>query len=193
MFLKDKHSADGVFEKFKARLVAGGDQQDKNLYENLSSPTTATCFVMAVAAIAAAENRKVMVIDIGGAFLNAKMPSEGISVHVSLDKVMAGMLCEIDPGNRKFVCENGRMIVRLDKALYGCVEAAKLWFDDLTLKLMGHGLCANHLDVCVFNKTVNNTQLTVVVHVDDLLVTSTSKELLMDFDQYLRSVYPETL
>ena len=192
MFLKDKHSADGVFEKFKARLVAGGDQQDKNLYENLSSPTAATCSVMAVAAIAAAENRKVMVIDIGGAFLNAKMPSEGISVHVSLDKVMAGMLCEIDPGNRKFVCENGRMIVRLDKALYGCVEAAKLWFDDLTLKLMGHGLCANHLDVCVFNKTVNNTQLTVVVHVDDLLVTSTSKELLMDFDQYLRSVYPET-
>ena len=36
MFLKDKYFASGVFEKFKARLVAGGDQQDKGLYENLS-------------------------------------------------------------------------------------------------------------------------------------------------------------
>ena len=42
MFLKDKYSASGVFDKFKARLVAGGDQQDKGLYENLSSPTAAT-------------------------------------------------------------------------------------------------------------------------------------------------------
>ena len=33
MFLKDKYFASGVFEKFKARLVAGGDQQDKGLYE----------------------------------------------------------------------------------------------------------------------------------------------------------------
>ena len=57
MFLKDKWTAAGLFDKFKARLVAGGDQQDKTLYDNLSSPTAATSSVLTVAAIAAAEWR----------------------------------------------------------------------------------------------------------------------------------------
>jgi hypothetical protein len=57
MFLKDKYFASGVFQKFKARLVAGGDQQDKGLYENLSSPTAAISSVLAAAAIAASEGR----------------------------------------------------------------------------------------------------------------------------------------
>ncbi len=65
MFLKDKYFASGVFEKFKARLVAGGDQQDKGLYENLSSPTAATSSVLAAAAIAASEGRSAITIDIG--------------------------------------------------------------------------------------------------------------------------------
>jgi len=62
MFLKDKYSASGAFDKFKARLVAGGDQQDKGLYENLSSPTAATSSVLTVAAIAASEGRNVITI-----------------------------------------------------------------------------------------------------------------------------------
>ena len=35
MFLKEKYLPTGVFEKLKARLVAGGNQQDKNLYDDL--------------------------------------------------------------------------------------------------------------------------------------------------------------
>jgi hypothetical protein len=75
MFLKDKLTATGVWERYKARLVAGGDMQDKTLYDNLSSPTASTTHVLSVAAIAACEGRKVMVIDIGGAFLHAKLSS----------------------------------------------------------------------------------------------------------------------
>ena len=37
MFLKQKNSPNRSFLKLKARLVAGGDQQDKSLYEDLSS------------------------------------------------------------------------------------------------------------------------------------------------------------
>jgi len=36
MFLKDKYLASNSFDHFKARLVAGGDIQDKSLYEELS-------------------------------------------------------------------------------------------------------------------------------------------------------------
>lgn len=38
MFLTEKFTASGEFDKLKARLVAGGDGQDKTLYDNLSSP-----------------------------------------------------------------------------------------------------------------------------------------------------------
>lgn len=38
MFLKEKYLPTGKFEKLKARLIAGGNQQDKELYDDLSSP-----------------------------------------------------------------------------------------------------------------------------------------------------------
>ena len=91
MFLKDKYLASGAFERFKSRLVAGGDQQDKGLYDDLSSPTVATSSVLTIAAIAAKEGRKVIAIDIGGAFLNADMSPTGIDVH------MSSMLIQLDP------------------------------------------------------------------------------------------------
>jgi hypothetical protein len=75
MFIKEKYSSAGHFEKLKARIVSGGDQQDKQLYDNLSAPTVATSSVFAVAAIAAAERRHGIVLDIGGAYLNAPMDS----------------------------------------------------------------------------------------------------------------------
>ena len=64
MFLKEKYLPTGAFEKLKARLVAGGNQQNKDLYDDLSSPTVSTSAVMTVFAIAAYEKRNVAVVDI---------------------------------------------------------------------------------------------------------------------------------
>ena len=66
MFLKEKFFATGEFEKLKARLVAGGDQQDKDLYDDLSAPTVSTSSVFTILSIAAHENRSAAVVDIGG-------------------------------------------------------------------------------------------------------------------------------
>ena len=123
MFLKDKYSASGAFDKFKARLVAGGDQQDKGLYENLSSPTASTSSVLTVAAIAASEGRSVITIDIGGAFLNADIAPTGIQVHMRLDRVMTQMLMQIDPTYQQYVEADGSMWCNLTKP---CTDAWKL-------------------------------------------------------------------
>ena len=56
MFLNRKNFPDGGFEKYKARLVACGDQQDKNLYDDLSSPTVSTSSVFTMLSISAYEN-----------------------------------------------------------------------------------------------------------------------------------------
>ena len=84
---------DSLFEKLKTRLVAGGDQQDKELYENLSSPTASTSSVLVVVAIAATEHRQVMTIDVWGTVLNADITATRITVQVCLDPEQA---CNID-------------------------------------------------------------------------------------------------
>ena len=111
MLLKDKYMASGMFDKFKARRVAGGDQQDKELYDNLSSPNASTASVFALATIAAHEGRPTLVMDIGVAFLNANITNTGIKVHMRLNRTFMSMLVSIDPEHARFVEEKGTSAV----------------------------------------------------------------------------------
>ena len=191
MFLKDKYFASGVFEKFKARLVAGGDQQDRSMYEDLAAPTAATANVFAMAALAAREKRVVKTVDIGGAYLNASMAESGVIVHMRLDKIMTTILVKIDPKFAEFVTEDGSSVVQLDKALYGCVEAAHLWYLMLREKLEAYGFEANPAEPCVFNKlNASGVQISLTLHVDDLLTTCTSETEIEIFLAYLRTQFP---
>ena len=193
MFLKDKYSASGVFEKYKARLVAGGDQQDKTIYEDLSSPTAATTSIMTIVALAAREGRRVMTMDVGGAYLNASMAPTGVKVHMRLDRTMTGILVDINPKYKQFLEPKGTMVVALEKALYGCVEAASLWHKHLSGNLEKFGFRANRYDCCIMNKLeADGSQTTIGLHVDDILISNVHSENLTKFGKYLNSVYPKT-
>ena len=121
MFLKDKYTADGKFDKLKSRLVAGGHLQDRSIYNDGSSPTVSTTSVFIITAIAASENRSVATIDFPGAFLNSDMPSEGNhTVYMRLNKYLTNVLISIDKSHIKYVNDKGTCIVKLKKALYGC-------------------------------------------------------------------------
>ena len=65
-------------------------------------------------------------MDVEKAFLESDMPSE---VLVRLSPILAKLLCQRDPRFRQFLDERGSMIVKLNKALYGCVESARLWYN----------------------------------------------------------------
>lgn len=94
-----------------------------------------------------------------------------------LDKVMTALLVQLDPSFQSFVEDSGTAVVQLDKALYGCVEAAALWCNDR----------------CVFNKKcADGNQTTIVLHVDDLLVTNANENNLDAVYSYLQGVYKET-
>lgn len=128
MFLKEKYLASGEFEKLKARLVAGGDQQNKDMYDDLSAPTVSTSAVFTILAIAAHEQRNASVVDIGGAFLNAEMKT-GVAVHMRLDAAMSNLLIRLQPSYRRFQDTKGCcIVVLLNRALYGCVESAALLY-----------------------------------------------------------------
>ncbi len=124
LFTKEKFTSTGAFEKRKARLVAGGHMQDKSIYDDVSSPTVSTAATFLVAAIAAQEHRHVATLDIGGAYLNASMKEN--EVLMRLDPKLAMILTKIRPDYKPFLDADGTLVVQLDKALYGCVESARL-------------------------------------------------------------------
>ena len=170
MFLTEKFTASGVFDKLKSRLVAGGDGQDKSLYEKLSSPTVAHETVMMVLAIAAIERRKVATVDITGAYLECDIADDD-EIIMTIEPLLAQLLAQIDPSVEQKIDNKGVIHVRLKKALYGCVQSAKLWYDKLCSILEANGYTKNDYDGCLFNKMVDGNQCTVAFHVDDLLIT----------------------
>jgi hypothetical protein len=188
MFLKDKFNANGDFEKLKARLVAGGDMQDRTNYDDVSSPTASTSAVFLVAGIAAAERRHVVTMDIGGAYLNAHMKEE---VLMSLNKTVAELLCDCRPEYAPFKREDGSIVVKLHKALYGCVESGKLWNQEITRQLKSMGYEQNAYEECVFNKRANGVQCTMVLFVDDIMATCADKSVIDEDIKTLRDKYKE--
>jgi len=169
IFLKETFTPAGTFDKLKARLVAGGNMLGRSLYEDVSSPTVTTSSIMIVAALAAKENRYVITADIGGAYLNAEMKNS--VVHMKLDSTLTGMLIQLDHRYSNLLLNDGTLVVRLKKALYGCVESAKLWYEHISTTLKSLGFNVNPQDRCVFNQSYAEVQCTVCVYVDDLFIT----------------------
>ena len=158
----------------------------------MSSSTASTAYVLAVASIVARERRSVVVMDIGGSFLNVDITSTGVKVHMRLHKVLTVMLVVVSPKHSQFVEEQGTSVVQHDKALYGCVEAAALWYANLCSTLYLAGFSPKPYDACVFNKMGSGgAQVTVVMHVDNLFVSSKSDADIEKFENYMRGVYNE--
>ena len=144
------------------------------IYDNGSSPIVSTTSVFNVAAIAASENRAVATIDFRGAFLNSDMPLDGDhAVLMRPNKYLTNILVSIDKSYQKYVNEKGTVVVKLKKALYGCVESAKLWYDQISSDLTQLGYKVNPSDICVFNRTeLDSTQTTLIIHVDNMMISS---------------------
>jgi len=175
-FLKEKYSPENIFIKLKSRLVAR--ELNHDIYENgvQRSPTACTESVFIIAAIAAMEKRAVANIDFPSAFLLAEIPEDAPEILVELNKFETRVLCKIDPSYERFVLKNGKCIVKLKRPLYGTVMAARLWYEKLSGDLLLLGFEKNIQDECVFNRVVNGKQQTLVVHVDDMLITAENEE-----------------
>jgi hypothetical protein len=190
MFLKTKFDGLGRFEKIKARLVANGKQQDKTLYPDTYSPTVALQSVMMSLTIAAAEGRQVCAVDIGGAYLNAERDSSnGEEIIMELEPLLVNILAKVAPDIKPFVDQKGRLLVRLSKAMYGTLDAAKIWYEKLTGVLADMGFTPNAVDPCVFNKTISGQQCTIILYVDDLLITCNSKGVIKEVIRQLESAF----
>ena len=191
MFLTPKKLPNGNIDRMKARLVAGGHRQDRSLYtdQETSSPTVALSSVLMTAALAADKAYHIMTLDHKAAYLNATMV--GHVVEMSIGKEVAGLLCSVSPSHEKFLRADGSIIVRLRKALYGCIESAVLWYKELSSTLEGLGFTKNPYDECSFVRQKSGSIDTILVYVDDLMLTSKSKETLSSVANALKKKYKE--
>ena len=196
-FVRDKRDANGNLLKIKARLVAGGHMQDRSIYssEQTSSPTVATSSVFSVISTGVSEGRKFLKFDISTAYLNAEMPKED-EVYMTLDPEMTQILIDNDEEGsfRKALQDenwkDGRSTVKLEKALYGCIQSAKLWYNHLSRFLQRIGFTPNPVDPCVFNRmSSSGKQLTLAIHVDDGLATCVDEDELVKLDQQIRKEF----
>jgi hypothetical protein len=170
MFIKEKRCG-----TIKARGCADGRRQ--RLYktkEETSSPTVRTESLMLSCVIDAKERRKVMTCDIPGAFMQVDVDDV---VHVRLVGPLAELLTKVDPDlyTKYMTTEHGKPVlyVQLQKALYGTLTAAMLFWKDLSGHLSKEGFKPNAYDSCVMNKRVDGSQCTVLWHVDDLKISHT--------------------
>lgn len=193
LFLKDKHDSTGKFIKLKARLVAGGHRQDKELYPSSrkSSPTVNIQSIFSMLSIAASEGRSAFTFDVGMAFLEAKMDEE---IYMMLDKVTTSVLVKSNPEFAGLV-RNGKILVQLKRALYGCIQSSKLWYDRIRTFLYSIGFTCNPVDMCIFNRTskFDGSQCTIGLHVDDGLVTCTNNDELKLLTEQLAAEFEITV
>ena len=180
-------------DKLKARFCVDGRAQAREDYarEEIESPTANVSSIFTIAQIAAAENRFVIVGDVGTAYLNARMPMDipDKILHMFIEGNVAAAIIQQDPTFAQYRRSNGGILVRLEKALYGCIESAKLWYTEIANTLKINGFTANPRDLCVFNKTVKGNQFTIIVYVDDLKMTCVDKAAVIEFEKILLNTY----
>ncbi len=168
MFLKEKRCG-----TIKGRGCADGrPQRDYMTKQETSSPTVATEALMLTCVVDAIEGRDVATCDIPGAFMQSDMKGK---VVMKLEGVMAEVIVQIDPKlyTKYIEKENGKDVIYviLQKALYGTLQAALLFWQNLSTQLKEWGFEINPYDFCVANKMINGKQCTIVWHVDDLKIS----------------------
>jgi hypothetical protein len=188
MFLKKKRCG-----RIKGRGCADGRKQ--RVYktkEETSAPTVSVESLFLSCVIDAKEHRKVVTCDIPGAFMQADIDEV---LHVRLEGPLAALLMKVDPElyTQYLTTENGKdvMYVKLAKALYGTLQAALLFWKDLSGYLIEEGFELNPYDNCVANKIINGTQCTVLWHVDDLKCSHVAQQVLEDLVAKLNARYGE--
>ena len=85
--------------------------------------------------------------------------------------------------------EDGTMWTKANKAIYGTGDASKLWHDLVDDTMTGNGYTQNPYDRCCYNKSVDGVQITVLLHVDDFLITSKSENALLQAKEMLLSAF----
>ena len=189
MFLMEKRD-----KSVKARSCADGSKMRLRPHyrkEDNSSPTCANESTMLITSINAHEGRDTMSIDLPGAFLHAFSDEE---ILMMLKGPLCELMVQIAPKvYQPYVRYDSKgvafMYVRMNKAMYGLLKSALLFYKKLVADLKQIGFSLNPYDPCVANRDVNGSQQTVIFHVDDLHCSHVDPTVNTELALYLSDKY----
>ena len=158
--------------KIKGRACADGRSQRAYIpREDAASPTVGLDSLMLTLMIDAKEQRDVATADVAGAFLHGKMDD---FVTIKLIDEEVDIMTKVDKKYSEFITQEGGkrvMYLQLNKALYGTLKAAIIWYKTFTECLEKLGFNLNPHDPCVANMDVDGSQITIVWYVDDTKIS----------------------
>ncbi|SGZ06091.1 BQ5605_C031g10917 [Microbotryum silenes-dioicae] len=144
-----KRNAEGQIVKYKARLVARGDmQRRRGVHINSFSPTGRAASHRLLLALAVENEWETRQFDVSSAYLNGNLG--GTEIYMRL------------PGGD---------IVRLQRALYGLVQAGREWYKVFTEWILSIGFTRTDSDHAVFVRKEGDRRSFLSIHVDDGLLT----------------------
>uniref|UniRef100_A0A2N9IT58 Integrase catalytic domain-containing protein n=1 Tax=Fagus sylvatica TaxID=28930 RepID=A0A2N9IT58_FAGSY len=158
---KVKTRADGSIERYKARLVARGFSQQYGLdYDETFSPVAKITTIRVLLALAASKSWKLWQMDVKNAFLHGELDRE---IYMEQPK---GFESKAQPD---YVC-------KLRKALYGLKQAPRAWYGKMGEFLVHSGYSIAPADSSLFVKARGSRLATVLVYVDDLIITGDDED-----------------
>ena len=160
----------GEIDKYKARLVALGNQQKPGSYTEISSNTIRSNTVKLLLSIQAQTDSSAMVIDIKGAYLKSK-------IDLSKDENLVLRLPNLQ-------------YALLNKYLYGLKQSGLEWQRNITGFLKSQEFRVTS-DPLLFQKRIKNSNdfIIVSIHVDDLYIISTCDQHLHNFYLKIKNHY----
>ncbi|WKA05478.1 hypothetical protein VitviT2T_023442 [Vitis vinifera] len=166
-----KYKADGSIERFKARLVAKGYTQTYGIdYTETFALVAKINTVRVLLSLVANLDWPLQQFDVKNAFLHGELSEE---VYMDLPQG-----CMVSEKQCPKVC-------KLKKSLYGLKQSPRAWFGRFIKSMRAFGYRQSNSDHTLFLKKQHGKITTLIVYVDDMVVTGNDLEERKALQNYL--------
>lgn len=181
---KVKYLPDGSVDRYKARLVAKGFTQTFGLdYFETFAPVAKMATVRTFIAVAADQNWPITQFDVTNAFLHGDLHEE-VFMRVPPGYLQLSSLPAINN-----ITDISEWVCKLRKSIYGLRQAPRCWFTKFMTTLKHFGFIQSHADNSLFTFHADNQFIAVLVYVDDILITGTSKNIINQVFTHMASAF----
>ncbi|CAL2226490.1 unnamed protein product [Prunus armeniaca] len=168
-----KHNADGSIKQYKARLVAKGYTQTNGIdYEENFAPVAKLNTVRVLLSLIANLDWPLHQFDVKNDFLHGELMEE--------------VYMDIPPGYN--TTQTGT-VCRLRKILYRLKQSPRAWFGRFTMAMKNNGFKQCNLDHTLFLKHRKGKITSLIIYVDDIIITGNDKQEISQLQDYLATKF----